>query len=87
MFSYDVRVFENLPCCGYIVFKNTPRNFPEHFRKTFVSVMLRICGCRFNEEERPAKRIILHALIHEQSMGVATTSVKRGLTKITLAII
>ena len=66
MSSYDVRVFENLPRCGYSVFKNTPLNFPERFRKTFVSVMLRICCCRFNEEERPTKRIlILHVLIHE----------------------
>ena len=67
MSSYDVSVFENPPCCGYSVFKDTPYNFPERFRKNFVSVMFRICCCRFNEEERPAKRIlILHSLIHER---------------------
>ena len=35
-FSCDVRVFQNLPCCGYSVFKNTPLNFPERFRKTSI---------------------------------------------------
>ena len=28
----DVRVFQNLPCCGYSVFKKLPLNFPERFR-------------------------------------------------------
>ena len=35
-FSCDVSVFQNLPCCGYSVFKNTPLNFQERFRETSI---------------------------------------------------